>query len=142
MGGASGVSAYLQKIGVTGWNLDDDAWGYSTITPQTMVQLFTLLRTGKILNSTHQALAFNLLQNVEPDQQVGVGDTAPKNATVSLKDGWVSTDDGLWAMNSSGIVTVGSETYIISVYSQEQSTLDAGQAIAHKVCSTVASLLV
>jgi hypothetical protein len=44
-------------------------------------------------------------------------------------------------MNSSGIVTVGKETYIISVYTQQQEALEDGQAIARKVCRTIASLL-
>jgi beta-lactamase class A len=141
-GGAAGISSYMQKIGVSGLSADDDAWGYSTITPQTMVDLLTLLYNGKILNSEHRLLALNLMENVEADQQVGIGDTAPNNATVALKDGWVTGDDDLWAMNSSGIVTTGKETYIISVYTQEQPALENGQDITRKVCGTVASLLV
>ena len=81
------------------------------------------------------------MKNVEPDQRVGVGDTAPPNATVALKDGWVTGYDGLWAVNSSGIVTVGKETYIISVYTQEQQTLGDGESITRKVCGMVAELL-
>jgi beta-lactamase class A len=141
VGGAGGITTYMQKIGVNGLAADDGAWGYSTITPQAMVDLLTLLYNGKILNSNHRTLALNLMENVEADQRIGVGDTAPNNATVALKDGWVVSDDGLWAMNSSGIVTVGNETYIISVYTQAQETLEGGQDITHKVCRTVASLL-
>jgi hypothetical protein len=63
------------------------------------------------------------------------------NATVTLQDGWVTGGDDLWAVNSSGIITLGKETYIISVYTQEQQTLEDGEKITSKVCSTVASLL-
>ena len=52
----------------------------------------------------------------------------------------VLVPDDLWDMNSSGIVTVGQQTYIIAVYTQEQSSGD-GQAIVQHLCSTVASLL-
>jgi hypothetical protein len=45
-------------------------------------------------------------------------------------------------MNSSGIVTLGRESYIIAVYTQDQDSLDNGQAIVHHVCGTVASLLI
>ena len=140
-GDASGISSYMQKIGITGLSPDDDSWGYSLITPQAMVDMLTLLYQGKILNPSHRALALNLMENVESDQQVGVGDTAPSGATVAMKDGWVSGSDNLWAMNSSGIVVTGNETYILAVYTQEQVTLDDGKAIAHHVCSAVASLL-
>ncbi len=142
VGQSAGISAYMQKIGVTGLSPDDDSWGYSLITSQTMVNLLTLLHDGKILNANHRALALNLMENVETDQQVGIGDTAPNGATVALKDGWVPGPDGQWAMNSSGIVTTNNETYILSVYTQEQQSLDDGQAIARHVCSTVATLLV
>jgi beta-lactamase class A len=141
VGGAEGIVTYMQKIGVNDLIPDDDAWGYSTVTPQSMVNLLTLLYSGKILNTSHRALALNLMENVEPDQQTGVGETAPPEAIVALKDGWVIGDDNLWAVNSSGIVTVGNETYIISVFTQAQQALEDGQDIARKVCRSVASLL-
>lgn len=140
VGGADGITAYMQRINVSGLSPDQDSWGYSLITPQAMVDMLTLLYQGKILNDAHRSLAFNLMENVEPDQQVGVGDTAPGGATVAMKDGWVPGPDNQWAMNSSGIVTIGQQTYILSVYTQEQQSLDDGQAIVRHVCSSIASL--
>jgi beta-lactamase class A len=142
IGGAAGVASYLQRIGITGLNPDPDAWGYSLITPLAMVNLLTLLYQGKILTASHRNLAFSLMEQIEYDQQVGVGNTAPGGAVVAMKDGWLPGPDGMWAMNSSGIVTVGNETYIISVYTQEQNSLGDGQAIAEHVCRAVASLLI
>jgi hypothetical protein len=142
VGGVGGISTYMQKIGINGLIPDDNAWGYSTITPQSMVDQLTLLQNGTILTPNHRTLALTLMENVESDQQIGVGDTAPTNATVALKDGWVTDDNDLWAMNSSGIVTVGNETYVIAVYTQGQETLEDGENITRKVCGSVASLLV
>jgi beta-lactamase class A len=141
IGGAAGVAGYLRKIGIAGLDPDPDAWGYSLITPLAMVNLLTDLSEGTILTAHDRDLALSLMAQVESDQQVGVGDSAPRGASVAMKDGWLPGPDGLWAMNSSGIVTVGRETYIISVYTQEQRALGDGQAIARHVCSTVASLL-
>ncbi len=142
IGGAAGVASYVQRMGISGLNPDPDAWGYSLVTPLTMVHLLTLLYEGKILNAQDRHLAFSLMEHIESDQQVGVGDTAPKGATVAMKDGWLPGPDGLWAMNSSGMVTLGHETYIISVYTQEQHSLGDGQAIVRHVCGAVASLLI
>lgn len=141
LNGAESITNYMQKIGVSGLNPDAGAWGYSTITPQTMVDLLTLLYEGKILTSQDRTTAYNLMENIEPDQQVGVGDTAPNGFTVAMKDGWVTGPDNLWAMNSSGIVMSHKETYIISVYTQEQQSLDDGQDIVRHICSSIASLL-
>ncbi len=140
VGGAEGIATYMQKIGIDGLSPDQDSWGYSVITPQAMVDILTLLYQGKILNETHRSLAFNLMENVQPDQQVGVGDTAPGGAVVALKDGWVPGPDTLWATNSSGIITIGQETYILSVYTQEQQSLDDGQAIVRHICSSISAL--
>ena len=58
-----------------------------------------------------------------------------------MKDGGLPGPDGLWAMNSSGIVMAGKETYIVSVYTQVQNSRQDGQPIARHVCRSVASLL-
>lgn len=141
-GGAGGVGSYMQRIGISGLDLDPVAFGWSTITPMTMVNLLTKLNDGTILTAYDRQLALSLMEQIEPDQQIGVGDTAPPGATVAMKDGWVTGPDGLWTMNSSGIVTDGSETYIISVYTEDQNALPDGWAITEHVCGSVASLLV
>ncbi len=141
VGGADGVSNYLQKIGIGGVSMDIDAWGYSQITPHAMVDLLTLLHNNKILNATHRALALNLMENIEADQLVGVGDNVPAGATVAMKDGWVTGPDGQWVMNSSGIITFNNQTYILAVYTQQQQSLEDGQTIARTVCHSIASLL-
>jgi beta-lactamase class A len=141
IGGAAGMMSFMQSVGVSGLSPEDVTWGYSVITPQAMVNLLTLLHEGKVLTSTDRATALQLMENIESDQRVGVGDTAPAGFTVAMKDGWVPGPDGLWAMNTSGIVTAGNETYIISVYTQEQPSLASGQGIVTTACRTVASLL-
>ncbi|HEY7414117.1 MAG TPA: serine hydrolase [Ktedonobacteraceae bacterium] len=87
--------------------------------PQTMVDLLTGIYNGTILTAPDRALALNLVENIEYDQQVRVGDTAPPGAVVAMKDGWVPGPDDLWAMNTSGIVQTGKEVYIVSVYIEE-----------------------
>jgi beta-lactamase class A len=141
VGGADGVGSYMQRIGISGLDLDPDAFGWSTITPMTMVNLLTKLYDGTILTASDRQLALSLMEQIEPDQQIGVGDTSPPGATVAMKDGWVIGPDGLWTMNSSGIVSDGSETYIISVYTEDQNALPDGWSITEHVCGTVAALL-
>ncbi|GHO45050.1 hypothetical protein KSX_32130 [Ktedonospora formicarum] len=141
IGGAAGITRYMQKIGVSGLNPNDDAWGYSTITPQTMVNLLTLLQEGKILTAHDRDIALNLMEHIESDQRFGVGDSAPNGAIVAMKNGWVPGPDDQWATNSSGIVTLGQETYIISIYTAEIDSFEDGQAIVQHVCGTIAPLL-
>lgn len=141
IGGATGIANYIQSLNISGLTPDNDAWGYSQITPQAMVTLLTELHDGTILTAADRATALSLMQNVETDQRWGVGDTAPAGASFAMKNGWVPGPDGLWSVNTSGIIEAGGETYIISVYTQEQSSLADGQAIVQQVCGTVASSL-
>lgn len=140
--GAVGLASYLKQIHVSGLIPNNDAWGYSEITPQAMVDLLTRLHTGSILTKHDCALALNLMQNVETDQQWGVGNAAPSGATFAMKNGWLPGPDGLWTVNTSGIVEAGGEIYIISVYTQEQPSLEQGQTIVQHICNVVASSLV
>ena len=142
IGGAAGVTRFLQRIAITGLDPYPGAnFGWSVTTPLAMVKLLTHLYDGSILTASDRQLALYLMEHIQSNQQAGVGDTAPSGATVAMKDGWVVGPDGLWDMNSSGIVTVGQETYIISVYTQDQYSLENGQAIVRYVCGSVASLL-
>jgi hypothetical protein len=141
IGGAAGVTRFMQRIGITGLYSNPHAWGWSLITPLTMVRLLTDLYRGSILTAGDRHLALYLMEHVEVDQRAGVGDTAPAGAIVAMKDGWVPGPDGLWAVNSSGIVITGRETYIIAVYTKENSSLGAGWATVRQVCRMVASRL-
>ncbi|HEY7349389.1 MAG TPA: serine hydrolase [Ktedonobacterales bacterium] len=148
IGGAAGVSRYLQEIGVTGLEPNPEAWGYSTISPLVMTHILTLLQEGKILTQQDRDLAFNLMEHIESDQRFGVGDTAPKGATVAMKNGWLrgpgpnGPETGLWAVNSSGIVMLSGETYIVSVYTAENNSFQDGKDILHRICSAMTSAMV
>ncbi len=141
IGGAAGVTRFFQRIGITGLYPNPNAWGYSLITPLTMVNLLTRLYQGTILTAHDRNLALSLMERVEADQRGGVGDTAPIGATVAMKDGWVIGPDGLWAVNSSGIVTLARETYIIAVYTKGEPSVGAGLNVIRQICRTVASQL-
>jgi hypothetical protein len=58
-----------------------------------------------------------------------------------MKNGWVVGPDGLWVMNSSGIVMGSKGTYILTIYTQGLSSLEQEQAIAQHIGRSVASLL-
>lgn len=139
--GSAGLASYLQQIGLSGLELNTDAWGYSLITPQTMVNLLTKLYTGTILTANDRATALHLMQNVEVNQRWGIGDIAPGGASVAMKNGWVSGPDGLWSVNTSGIVDMGGRVLLVSVYTQQQQAFADGQAIVQHVCGGITSLL-
>lgn len=141
IGGATGMTNFVQKNGISDLNANPDAWGYSQISTQTMVDLLTRLATGTILTSQHRAIVLDLMHHIEKGQQMGVGDTAPNDASVAMKAGWVTDGGNLWAINSSGIVSLHNESYVIAVYTQAQTSLEKGQAVVRYICQNIAELL-
>ncbi len=143
VGTIAGMDAFMKSVGISGLRPQTAyvGWGWSTITPRAMAALLVLLQQGQVLTPAHRALALDLMEHVLPEQRFGVGDTAPDGATVALKTGFVTAPDGLLAVNSSGIVTVGSETYVVSVYTAGNASLEEGLEIVNHVCATVADIL-
>ena len=142
----AGVTAYLRKIGVNGIAATPIAngFGYSLISPTAMVSLLDKLRTGAALNPSHTALALKLMSNIVPYERIGVGDSSPAGAQVAMKDGWVDVRDGSHTavMNSSGIVTVGGEVFLVAVYTDGLHHWNEGWTITRNVCRDVGVALV
>jgi beta-lactamase class A len=148
IGQEAGINAFMKQVGITGLTPQgadpgEPGWGWSTITPAAMVSLLELLHEGKVLNAKDRALALKLMEHIQADQRVGVGDSSPAGATIALKDGWVLGPDDLYVMNSSGIVTLGAETYILAVYTMDDNSWNPeGFAIVRHICKVIGARMV
>jgi beta-lactamase class A len=137
----SGQQRFLRKIGITDYTACADGWGCAKASAGDMVHALTLLQKSQILNADDRTLALGLMRQVEADQRMGVGETAPSGATFYMKDGWLNyPDPSLWNLNSSGIIVADNVTYILSVYTQNQPGEDWTR-VDH-VCAAVANKLV
>jgi beta-lactamase class A len=143
IGGAAGLSGFMRRIGVEGLSPYQGGWSWSTMSPEAMVRLLTKLHEGTILQPEHRELALYLMSHVIASQRIGVADTAPPGASVAMKIGrwWYDERHGGTVMSSSGIVTLGSETYVISVYTDHNPSMTQAEATVRHVCSAIASLL-
>lgn len=144
IGYQAGINAFMKQVGIIGLTPQTPhvGWGWSTITPAAMVSLLELLHEGKVLNAKDRAQALKLMEHIQADQRVGAGDSSPAGATVALKDGWVLGPDNLYVMNSSGIITVGSETYIVAAYTMDDKTYGEGFRIVRHIYSIIGARMV
>jgi hypothetical protein len=94
------------------------------------------------LNATSQAYILNLMRHVESDQRWGVGVVADSGTTFANKNGWLSIDnenaqgeddDGLWAVTSTGVVTVQGQQLLIAVFTQHQRSMAAGVSLVESL---------
>jgi beta-lactamase class A len=145
IGAQAGINAFMREIGLSGLVPNKPGWwGHSTITPATMVALLTRLHQGTILTEAHRLLALGYMEHVDSLGRVGVGDSSPAGATIAMKDGWTGALDGTgtYVVNTSGIVTLGAETYIISVYTDHDRSYGEGWKIIRQVCRLVGQDLI
>jgi hypothetical protein len=136
-----GQQAYLHKLGIDDYIACGDGFGCARQSPASINKLVTLLYQGKILTKEHQQLALKLMNTVAPYERWGVGDTAPQGSTFYMKDGWwpIYDDYGNWALNTTGVVVAGNETYVITVLSNHSTSQDWSKI--NKVCGDVAKLM-
>jgi hypothetical protein len=146
VGNWPGMQRFATRFGLTGFqphNVDGSwGWGWGTLTPDAMVRLLTLFQQGGVLSSAADTkLARTLMSHIEADQRFGVGTTAPRGATVLMKNGWNPGPDGWWVVNSSGIVITRTATYVIAVYTAHLSSFEEGLEMVTHVCAVVAARL-
>lgn len=145
VGGNSGLTAYNQKLGLTMTALNPDGtWGLSTTSAGDQLRLLqAIVSTTSPLSAKSRAYALSLMSNVESDQDWGVSAAADHGTTTALKNGWlnIDSDDGKWAVNSAGIVTVDGRQLLLVVLSQYQPDYQTGvdrvQAAAVQLATAV-----
>lgn len=142
IGYQNGIKAFMRSVGISGLSPATPVvgWGLSTITPACMVALLTKLNNGTVLNDDHREFALYLMRHIDSNGRVGVGDSSPAGATIAMKDGWYGPIDdpsGPWVVNSSGIVTLGAETYIVSIYTDHDKGSGEGYTIVRHVAKSV-----
>lgn len=146
IGEDKGLGAFMSEIGVAGLAAKPAriGWGYSTITPAAMATLLKRLHEGSILDAADRAIAIHYMETIEAGQRTGVGDSSPVGATIAMKDGWIDVHDyaAPYVVNSSGIVTIDCETYVVSIYTDRDPTYTAGFAIVRYVARVVGQRLV
>jgi beta-lactamase class A len=136
IGAQKGINAFMKRAGISGLVPSKPGWwGHSTIKPATMVALLTRLYEGTVLNDADRKLALYYMQHINSAGRVGIGDSSPAGATIAMKDGWTTALDGTgtFVANTSGIVTLGGETYILSVYTDHDHGLPDGWKIIRHV---------
>ncbi len=130
--------------------------GYSdpALTTTSATDGITLLRNlvrGSPLNAYSRSLALGLMRNVESDQRWGVSAVADPGSTVALKNGWLSVDNangpgendnGLWLVNSVGIVTVHGQRVLMSAFTQHGPDYASGVQLVEALVRAITPAVV
>ena len=146
-GGNSGLQQYNDTIGLGHTQLDPtETWGLSTTSATDQLTLLKQLVSSKsVLNPASRGYALQLMGDVEADQTWGISAAADPGAASQLKNGWlnIDRDNGLWAVNSTGLTTSGGHRMLLVVLSQHEPDYQTGvnrvQAAARQLATALLS---
>jgi hypothetical protein len=123
-----------------------DLWGLTqTCASDYIALLRNLVRpSGGPLTKASQAYVLGLMRNVESDQRWGVGVTADAGTDFANKNGWLSVDDdnGLWLVNSTGVLTIHGQQVLIVVLTQHNSGFQTGINFVQALAKATVPLVV
>ncbi len=147
IGGRDALIAANTTLGLTSTTPGpSDYWGLTQTSATDYVTLLkNLVETaGSPLNATSQAYVLGLMRNVESDQRWGVGVTADAGTDFANKNGWLGVDDdnGLWLVNSTGVVTIKGQQVLMVVLTQHDSDFDSGIDLVQSLAQALAPLVV
>lgn len=140
LGRGPGLRASMRRLGFTDFP-DSRSWSGTPLTPRLYARIWAALATGRILRPPDRAYALDLLGHVSSGQRFGVGDTAPEGARVHLKNGWVATSNLGWAVNSGGLVVLGSRRWVIAVFTIRNQGFSAGRRLVERTSRPISRLL-
>jgi Beta-lactamase enzyme family len=123
VGGASAVAAANVTLGLQHTSPGRDGfWGLTTtnVTDQ-LALLYDLTSSASPLDAASRSYELHLMKNVEPDQAWGVTAAAAPGTVPAVKNGWLPlSSDGLWVINSVGVLKHSGQRILIAVLSDNQ----------------------
>jgi hypothetical protein len=148
VGGSPGIAAAASALGlhhtVPGTS---DWWGLTSTTASDQVRLLAdLTSPSSPLSRASRARELSLMRNVEPGQDWGVTAAADRASDPAVKDGWLpdEDDDGLWVINSIGVIQHDGHELLMAVLSDGQPSEDEGiqqvEAVARAAASAITSV--
>ena len=150
LGGNTGLAAAAKPFAMTNTVPGISDPTFTATSARDYLQLLRNVVGAGPLDAPAQVLLLSLLRDVQADQRWGIGILADPGTTFANKNGWLSVDntngpgendDGLWVVNSVGIVTVGGKQLLISIFTQHQSSLQNGVTLVEDLALGVAAAI-
>ena len=129
LNGVEGIQAFLKSRGLEPVDAPHvpEEWGEMRASAFEVSELLAGLYSGRLLNPQNTRFALNLLGNIIDEQAWGVGSVLEGSGLVQtyVKNGWYPEEWG-WTVNSAGIVSDGSGSYVVVMLTESQPSLEAG----------------
>jgi beta-lactamase class A len=154
VGGRDGLGDGAKRLGLTHTVVGQADPAVTTTSAQDFLLLLAALEpAGKAskLSQYSRSAALNLMQHVESDQRWGVGAVADPGTTFANKNGWLSVDNtngpgendnGLWLVNSVGVVMVHHQQVLMAVFTQHGRSYEDGVELVESLAKAITRAVV
>jgi hypothetical protein len=133
------VKGFLAAAGMTQTKPGaNNYWGLTQITVRDEQKLLALLTAkNSVLSDNSRAYELKLMGKVISSQRWGTPAGAPSSVAVHVKNGWLSRATHGWRVHSIGTFNGAGHDYMITVLTQDNSTMQYGvntiQAVAKAI---------
>ncbi|MFF3145208.1 serine hydrolase [Streptomyces sp. NPDC057927] len=137
--GVTKVKGFLAAAGMTQTKPGaNNYWGLTQITVRDEQKLLALLTAkNSVLSDNSRAYELKLMGKVISSQRWGTPAGAPSSVAVHVKNGWLSRATHGWRVHSIGTFNGAGHDYMITVLTQDNSTMQYGvntiQAVAKAI---------
>jgi hypothetical protein len=138
-GDDEGITSLWSSLGMTHTHFSSDhRWGLTNTSASDQLKLLNALSyPNHLFRSSQQSEMLTLMEEVIPEQKWGVSGGVPADSIVSLKNGWSSTDEGFWRINSIGHVKSKQADYTIAVLTYRHETMEEGIETINKISAII-----
>ncbi|MEU8467843.1 serine hydrolase [Streptomyces sp. NPDC029006] len=137
--GAAKVQGFLTAAGMTRTVPGADGyWGLTqedVTDEQKLLQLITA--RNSVLSDNSRAYILRLMGQVVADQRWGTPAGAPSSVSVHVKNGWLQRSTHGWRVHSLGTFNGAGHDYMVTVLTQDDSTMDYGVATIQSVATAI-----
>jgi hypothetical protein len=154
IGGRDGMAGGAKRLGLTHTVIGHADPAVTTTSAEDYLLLLAALEpagASSKLSSYSRSAVLDLMEHVESDQRWGVGAVADPGTTFANKNGWLSVDNtngpgendnGLWLVNSVGVVTVQRQQVLMAVFTQHGDSYEDGVELVESLAKAIVRAVV
>jgi hypothetical protein len=137
--GVARIQGFLTAAGMTKTVPGADGyWGLTQENVEDEQKLLKLITAKNIvLSDNSRAYMLKLMGQVIADQRWGTPAGAPSSVAVHVKNGWLQRSTHGWRVHSLGTFNGAGHDYVISVLTQDNSTMEYGVATIQNVARAI-----
>ncbi|MFF0788005.1 serine hydrolase [Streptomyces spiralis] len=137
--GLTKVKGFLAAAGMTQTKPGADGyWGLTQITVRDEQKLLGLITArNSVLSDNSRAYILKLMGQVVSSQRWGTPAGAPSSVAVHVKNGWLQRATHGWRVHSVGTFNGAGHDYMITVLTQDNSTMDYGVTTIQNIARVI-----